>query len=80
MKRLAFSVFAGALVAMMLSASSTTRAACLGYCADRIAGGGVFDSCTITLDRNGEAISQPTCFYTSPPRIIELEVVEGGVS
>jgi hypothetical protein len=73
MKRLAFSVFAGALVAMMLSLSSTTMAACLGYCADRQAGGGIFDSCIITLDRNNEAISQPQCFYTTQPKITPVE-------
>ena len=72
MKRLFFSVFAGALVATMLSLGSTAMAACLGYCADRTWNGGVFDSCTITLDRDGNLTGPPVCRYTSS-KVVPLE-------
>jgi len=72
LKRFVLSVFAGALVATMLSLSSTAMAACFGYCADRTWNGGVFDSCTITYDKNGEITGPPTCFYTSS-KVVPLE-------
>jgi hypothetical protein len=73
-RRTTLSILGGAVFALLLAFGQPTMAACLGYCADRIAGGGVFDSCVITLDRNGEAVSPPKCFYTSS-KVVELDMV-----
>lgn len=78
-RRMTLSIFGGALMAAVLAFGQTSMAACLGYCADRKAGGLEFDSCTITLDSKGEAIGDPVCFYTGV-KIIDTEVAasQGG--
>lgn len=75
-RRMMFSVLAGSLLAAVLTFGHSAMAACQGYCADRQPGGLDFDSCTLTIDRNGN-VTGVRCFYTGVRIIDEAMVMEG---
>lgn len=65
-RRMAFSIFGGALLAVVFAFGQTGMAACEGRCPDKI-GGDDFDSClvTYTCPRDSDCYeSNVRCFYT----------------
>jgi hypothetical protein len=76
-KRMTLSVFSGAFLALTLAFGPAVMAGCQGYCADRQVGGGVYESCQLTLNSNDEVIGVK-CFYTSVKVIDETSSTESG--
>ena len=53
------------MVVLIVSNTSTIKAACDGYCAERKPNGQVFDGCTIYRDRY-EVVVKVSCRYALP--------------
>lgn len=71
-RRMIFSIFGGALLAVVFAFGQTGKAACGDRCDDTKFGGLVYDSCVITYTcpSNGPCYeSGHQCFYTSEPII-----------
>jgi hypothetical protein len=66
-RRMALSIFGGALLAVVFAFSQTGMAACEGRCADTQSGGQEFDSCLVTYTcPTGSPCyeSDVRCYYT----------------
>jgi hypothetical protein len=72
-RRMALSIFGGALLAVVFAFSQTGMAACGELCPDTRPGGLEFDSCIVIYVSypDGSWAFDYTCYYTSGPVIID---------
>ena len=77
LRRYIFALFGGAAFTALLTISTSAMAGCQGYCADRRVDGGVYAGCIMYYDQN-DKLTNVGCYYTYPPRIIELDMVADG--